>query len=214
MVFLLIIMRMSETVYAMEFIQSNEANADECKNKYIVEIQNTSIGEFIITAYCPCSICCGEYSNPSNPKTASGVIATANHTIAADTNVLPFGTEVIIDGQFYVVEDVGGGVKGYHIDMFFDSHLEALKFGRQTKEVYIQEEVTRVLKPVEFREYILITGNLMKRKIAENYYDKESGNTKWKNKKGNILATRMKNGSGLYENKVDESVYEEWINIR
>lgn len=217
-VFLLIIMCVNSTAYAKEitlidktnFIECNEAMILECKNEYITEIKDIFVGEFVITAYCPCRSCCGAYSNPSNPKTASGTIATSNHTIAADTNILPFGTEVIIDGQVYVVEDVGGGVNGNHIDMFFDSHSEALDFGKKIEKVYTQEEVVRVLKPVDFREYILITGDLMKRKIAESYYDKDNGNVAWKNRTGNILATRKKNLDGLYENRVDENIYEEW----
>ncbi|MDE6433541.1 MAG: 3D domain-containing protein [Lachnospiraceae bacterium] len=217
-VFLLIVMCVNNTAYAKEirlinktnFIECSEATTLKCKNEYVTEIKDIFVGEFIITAYCPCSICCGEYSNPSNPKTASGAIATSNHTIAADIDILPFRTKVIINGQVYVVEDVGGGVTGNHIDMFFDSHSEALNFGKKIEKVYTQEEVVRVLKPVDFREYILITGDLMKRKIAESYYDKDSGNVTWKNRIGNILATRKKNRDGLYENRVDENVYDEW----
>lgn len=222
MMFLLIIMCMNKTVYASEsslidekeFMDCNEAIVSECKNEYITEMQDVLVGEFILTAYCPCSICCGSYSNPSNPKTASGAIAQADHTIAADISVLPFGTEVIIDGQVYVVEDMGGGVNGNHIDIFFNTHSEALNFGKKVEKVYIQEEVTRVLKPIEFREYMLITGYLMNRKIAESYYDKDSGNVTWKNWKGDVISTRNKNSNGLYEHRIDENIYEEWKKSR
>jgi 3D (Asp-Asp-Asp) domain-containing protein len=57
--------------------------------------------------------------------------------VAADTDVLPFGTKVIIDGNTYIVQDRGGAIKGNRIDLYFDSHQEALNFGRQTKEVTI-----------------------------------------------------------------------------
>lgn len=92
-----------------------------------------NLGEFRLTAYCPCKKCCGKWSGGA---TASGVMPTANHTIAVDTNVIPFGTEIIIDGITYVAEDTGGAIKGNRIDIYFDSHQEALIFGVQYAEVF------------------------------------------------------------------------------
>lgn len=94
------------------------------------------LGDYVLTAYCPCPICCGVYSNMTNPTTASGTTATAGRTIAADTSVLPFGTQVVIDGQVYTVEDRGGAIKGNRIDVFFNSHQEAIEFGRRVATVY------------------------------------------------------------------------------
>ncbi len=94
------------------------------------------LGDYVLTAYCPCPICCGSYSNMTNPTTASGTTATAGRTIAADTSVLPFGTKVVIDGQVYTVEDRGGAIKGNRIDVFFNSHQEAIEFGRRVATVY------------------------------------------------------------------------------
>ena len=95
-----------------------------------------SLGEFVITYYCPESCCCGEYADG---VTASGTKATAGRTIAADPDVLPMGSVVIIDGHTYTVEDVGGAIKGNRIDIFMNSHEEALKAGVRTAEVF--EEV-------------------------------------------------------------------------
>ncbi len=94
-----------------------------------------SLGKFTITAYCTCRICCGVYSG--NNRTASGTVPTSNRTIAVDTNVIPFGTKVIINGQVYVAEDRGGAIKGKRIDMFFMTHKEALRWGRRSFEVYL-----------------------------------------------------------------------------
>lgn len=212
------ILLINKNVYASEatLIDGNSfedyANEkiEECKDEYIVETKNILIGKFILTAYCPCSICCGKETG----VTASGAIAQANHTIAADTSVLPFETEVIINGQAYIVEDVGGEINDNHIDIFFNTHSEALAFGKKIENVYKQEEVIKVLKAVEFREYIVITGDLIKRKIAESSYDKSTGNVMWKNKKGEIVATRKKNKNGRYDNRVEESIYEEWLRNR
>lgn len=96
-----------------------------------------SLGLFTLTAYCPCSLCCGK----SDGITASGTTATEGRTIAADTSILPFGTEVYINGQAYVVEDRGGAIEGNKLDIFFNDHEEALQFGVK-KDV----EVFRVIK--------------------------------------------------------------------
>lgn len=88
---------------------------------------------YTTTAYCSCAKCCGK----SDGITASGEKATEGVTIAADTSVLPFGTQVEIDGHAYTVQDRGGAVKGNRIDIYFESHEKALQYGRQTKEVII-----------------------------------------------------------------------------
>lgn len=94
------------------------------------------VGEFTLTAYCPCPICCGAWSNMENPTTASGTRATANRTVAVDTSVFPFGTEILINGQVYVAEDRGSAINGNHIDIFFSTHQEAVNFGKQKGSVY------------------------------------------------------------------------------
>lgn len=87
---------------------------------------------FTATAYCSCRKCCGKWADGI---TASGTTATAGRTIAVDKKVIPLGTHVLINGVEYVAEDTG--VKGKRIDVFFDSHSEALEFGRQKVEVEI-----------------------------------------------------------------------------
>lgn len=89
------------------------------------------IGTFTITAYCGCKKCSG-----GNSKTASGTTPTEGRTIAADTSILPFGTQVVIDGVVYTVEDRGSGIVGNHIDIFFATHKRAMAFGRKTMKVY------------------------------------------------------------------------------
>ncbi|MCM1179294.1 MAG: 3D domain-containing protein [Clostridium sp.] len=96
-----------------------------------------SLGNYVITAYCTCKICCGVYSGGN--RTASGTVPTTNRTLAVDTNVIPFGTRLVINGQVYVAEDRGGAIKGKRIDMFFYTHKEALKWGRRTMEVFLAD---------------------------------------------------------------------------
>ena len=90
----------------------------------------TDLGTFKLTAYCPCSKCCGK----SDGITASGKKAKPNHTVAADGSLLPFGTTIMINGETYVVED--RGVSGMVIDIYFDTHEEAQNFGVKYAKVY------------------------------------------------------------------------------
>lgn len=83
-------------------------------------------GVYKVTAYCACSTCCGWNTG----ITASGAMATANHTIAAP-KTFSFGTKVVINGVTYTVEDRGGAIQGNRIDVYMDTHSEALKFGVQ-----------------------------------------------------------------------------------
>lgn len=92
-----------------------------------------SLGDFTITAYCPCAACCGK----TDGITASGTIAKEGRTIAVDPKMIPYGTELVINGNTYIAEDTGGSVKGRKLDIFFNSHLEALEWGVQNLEVFI-----------------------------------------------------------------------------
>jgi hypothetical protein len=61
-------------------------------------------------------------------------------TIAADTKYYPFGTRMYIPGYGWgVVEDKGGAIKGPdRIDLYFDSHEEAMHWGKRKLTVEIE----------------------------------------------------------------------------
>lgn len=87
-----------------------------------------------LTAYCPCEKCCGK----SDGITASGTKATEGRTIAVDTEIIPYGTEVLVEGLGkFIAEDCGGVIKGNRIDIYFNSHEDALEFGVQERKVKI-----------------------------------------------------------------------------
>lgn len=90
------------------------------------------LGKYKLTAYCACVKCCGK----EDGITATGTVATQGRTIAVDPQKIPYGTEVLIDGHVYVAEDCGGAIKGNRIDVYFDSHTEALEFGVRYMELY------------------------------------------------------------------------------
>ncbi len=60
--------------------------------------------------------------------------------IAVDPSVIPLGTRVYIPGYGEAIaDDTGGAIVGNRIDIAFDSHEEAIYFGRQQLEIYIIE---------------------------------------------------------------------------
>ena len=90
--------------------------------------QGTYLGTFTLTAYCNCAQCCGTAGN----LTASGTVPTAGRTVAMAG--VPFGTQLLINGNVYTVEDLGTPYG--HVDIYFNSHSEAFAFGLQSAEVY------------------------------------------------------------------------------
>lgn len=99
------------------------------------------LGEFMLTAYCPCMKCCGK----TDGITATGTTATEGRTIAVDPALIPYGSTVTIyyeDGTVhtYTAEDCGGGIKGNRLDIYFDDHQAALQFGVQSAMVYVEAE--------------------------------------------------------------------------
>ena len=91
-----------------------------------------------ITGYDACKKCCGK----TDGITASGKKAKPGYVAC---NWLPFGTRVNIEGMgTYLVQDRGAkslfGSKSNHIkhlDVYFQTHKEARKFGNQYREVTI-----------------------------------------------------------------------------
>ena len=109
-----------------------EVQSDGAEDRGVEAVQPRG-EEYVITAYCPCVQCCGK----SDGITASGDKATEGVTVAMDKS-MPFGTKIYIDGVGErIVQDRGGAIKGNRIDLYFDSHQDALNFGRQTKQVTI-----------------------------------------------------------------------------
>jgi len=115
-----------------EAIERGEKEAEEKAEQERLEnaIENgTYLGNFKLTAYCKCSKCCGKWANG---YTASGTVATAGRTVAMSG--VPFGTKLLILGNVYTVED--RGTPYGHVDIYFNTHSEALAFGRQYSDVY------------------------------------------------------------------------------
>lgn len=96
------------------------------------------------SAYCACEICCGK----TDGITASGRKAKPWHTVAAGRKY-PIGTIIYIpalanmpNNGWFEVEDRGGAISDEKLDIYFESHEEAIKYGRKTLEAYIYSKRT------------------------------------------------------------------------
>lgn len=105
------------------------------------------------TGYCSCGECCSwrrSWFGLGPPVVSAGsgrgrpkeVGITAARTrarpgvIAADTNLFAFGTVMEIPGYGWGrVEDIGGAIKGYHLDLYFETHAEAREWGVRKKVI-------------------------------------------------------------------------------
>ena len=91
--------------------------------------------EINVSAYCICELCCGRFADGI---TASGVPAVGR--ICAAPPEYPFGTVFDVEGMGeYVVQDRGSAIVGNKLDLLFESHADAKKFGRKDLEVRILE---------------------------------------------------------------------------
>lgn len=101
--------------------------------------EKVSMGVFEVTAYCPCEKCCGNWSKirGSGPvHGASGELLIEGKSIAVDPSIIEYGTTVYINGKAYTASDCG--VKGKKIDMYMNSHEEALEWGVKYFEVFYE----------------------------------------------------------------------------
>lgn len=89
---------------------------------------------YTVTAFCACKKCCGP-----NAKgiTASGKPVVEGVTIAAPRSI-PFGTKLYIEGVgIRIVQDRLAKKYDNRIDVFFNSHEKALKFGKKRLTVTV-----------------------------------------------------------------------------
>jgi len=97
----------------------------------IITNRNSTIMK--VTGYCSCKICCGKYADGI---TASGYkLRKGNKLCAAN---FPFCTVLKIPGYGIApVLDRGGAIKEGCIDVYFDTHQEALDWGVRYLKVRI-----------------------------------------------------------------------------
>lgn len=129
-------------VYMLEDIEVVELDIPTVKQPEYI-----SLGEFLVSAYCSCEICCNEYAldRPLDEngneivKGSIGQVLTPQYSIAVDPKVIPYGTEVMFGENTYLAQDCGGAIKGNRIDLYFNDHQAALEWGMQYYEVFVLE---------------------------------------------------------------------------
>ena len=88
------------------------------------DLPEAPLGRFKLTAYS------GPQMGQALPITATGTAARAGRTVAVDPRIIPLGSKIYIEGLGErIAEDVGGGVKGHHIDVYLGSVPQARDFG-------------------------------------------------------------------------------------
>ena len=131
--------RLAETKKAEEALQTLKSP----------EYEFMYLGNYKLTAYCACEICCDMYAynrpldENGNPIvfTASGTIAKEGRTIGVNPMVIPYGTKVYILGQgWFTAEDTGSGIETNHIDIYMGSHEAALSSGLTRGDVWVLVE--------------------------------------------------------------------------
>ena len=125
----------SESASTEEYLEKADElykNSIMDKAAVLVQAGPEYLGEYTITAYCPCEICCGQYSHTNYAIGSSGKKLQPNHSVASP---LPLNTKLIINGNIYTVEDTTADyiVDRYDskiIDIYFTDHNQALQFGK------------------------------------------------------------------------------------
>ena len=124
-----------ETLFNLQY-QLRAETRTENKTATVKVRRGESLGNVVTSGYCNCSICCGRWAGGA---TASGVMPRANHTIAVDasTPTVPMGTEIIMNGVLYKVEDTGNFTRyGVDFDVYYDSHSAASAHGHKNWEAF------------------------------------------------------------------------------
>ena len=125
-----------EDTDVLEKIRANGTGGQYYNNEYTTTEGYTYgkyLGNFKLTAYCACPICCGVWSGG---PTASGLMPVEGRTVAMAG--VPFGTKLIIGDMVYTVED--RGTPYGHVDVFMNNHQDAVVFGVQHSDVYLADE--------------------------------------------------------------------------
>ena len=99
---------------------------------------STNWVEFTATAYCSCKKCCGPNAQGI---TASGhKLKEGDKVIAVDKTVIKFRSTVEIEGMGeYKALDTGSAIKGGIIDIWMESHQDALNWGRRKVRIRVKE---------------------------------------------------------------------------
>lgn len=115
-----------------------------------------------VTAYCPCSICCGDQADGITSTGVNVLSGNPNdaYGIAADPRAIPYGTRIYVPGyweslqnnetfiptRLSTVDDTGGAMRQswdrkrvIHLDVRYRTHRAALSWGVRIMRVFIYD---------------------------------------------------------------------------
>lgn len=99
----------------------------------------------LVTAYCPCSKCCGTFSDGRTAWWGGVNSGDASMPgVAVDPKVIPYGTWIEIEGlRPLQADDTGSAMRRstkqdiIHIDVRFRDHATALEWGRRLIPIWV-----------------------------------------------------------------------------
>lgn len=145
----------TDLVTQLEQEDSEPADAEPVVIEKVITVEKTvevekvvkpfklkDLGVYKVTAYCPCAICCGEWTDSAKTKiTSIGAGAYEGVTVAVDPSQIPYGTKIYgADFGVRIATDCGGAIKGKRLDLYFSSHEKALEFGVKYVNLYCIED--------------------------------------------------------------------------
>lgn len=140
-----------EQIIRVEYIVMDPEEYEQTHAPEPMDSDRTLLGEYTVTAYCGCEICCGEWADkrPLDEEGnqivygAYGIELTPNYSVAS---TLPQGTRIEIEGLgIHEAEDktanwISSKYEGRIIDLYMgndeDAHQRALEWGKQTLKVW------------------------------------------------------------------------------
>lgn len=131
--------------YILQELRSMNKYEKICKeelneNQHLEEI--SLIGTFEATAYTDDVQSQGKWVG----QTASGIKPQVG-VIAVDPKIIPLGTELYIEGynnnKICIAGDTGGAIKGYKVDLFYDTKNECMEFGRRNIKIYRVKKIAK-----------------------------------------------------------------------
>ena len=138
-----VLVESADTGYTYTYTQTSE-DPEPPSHEPVVSAHLEFLGQFEITAYCACEICCGKWAidrpvdgaGETIVYTASGAVAEHGVTVAVDPDVIPMETELCIEGLGVFTAQDTGAFTGNIIDIYFEDHETAREFGRKTAKVW------------------------------------------------------------------------------
>lgn len=114
--------------------QTASANTAATSGSAVSRSSSRRVLTMVATAYDGCYEC----NKPYYGQPSYIGLPLARGIVAVDPQVIPMGTRLYVEGYGEAIAaDQGNAIKGNRIDLFFDTHQQALDYGKKTVKVTI-----------------------------------------------------------------------------